>query len=191
MEKHHLPFDEQALFYRKDHHCGYKYCPRCRSDLEEHDLDGRRRLACSNPECDFIFYQNPVPAAGAIIVQNDEILLVKRAHPPRIGWWCLPAGFMEWNEHPSETAIREIKEETGLDIELKSFFEVYSGNDDPRSNAILILYLADIIGGEPSPHDDALDVRYFSFDDLPKQIAFQAHQQALADYKERLRQNAR
>lgn len=178
-------FDEQKLFKRKDNYSGFRFCPRCASELVEGEFDHRTRLACPNENCDYIFYQNPIPAAGAIITKNDSILMVKRAHPPKIGWWCIPAGFMEWDEHPSRTAVREIAEETGLDIKITSFFEVYSGTDDPRNNAILILYLADAIGGKLEAKDDALDVDYFSFDNLPEKIAFEAHNQALADYRER------
>jgi 8-oxo-dGTP diphosphatase len=174
-------FDEARLFERKNHHCGFKYCPLCGHLLQEGDRDGRRRLYCADNNCDYIYYQNPVPAAGVILIENNRILLVKRAHPPRIGWWCIPAGFMEWHEHPSQTAVRELKEETGLEVRLTSFFEVYSGSDDPRSNAILLLYRGDIVGGEIRPADDALEVRWFGFDELPQQIAFEAHVQALAD----------
>jgi len=187
MNKHHKNFDEAKFSARKDNHCGYTFCPLCSTKLIEKMRDGRLRMVCPRTECGFVFYQNPVPAAGGFIVQDDQVLLVKRAHPPRIGWWCFPAGFMEWGEHPSETAIREVKEETGLDIKLGPFFEVYSGDDDPRTKAILILYLANIIGGELHAADDALEVRFFSFDELPKNIAFKSHIQALADYNQRFR----
>ncbi len=183
----HDAFDDAKLFARKNRHSGYTFCPLCGSGLTEAVLDGHHRLRCPSPTCDFVFYQNPVPAAGAIIVQDDSILLVKRAHPPRIGWWCIPAGFMEWNEHPSQTAVRELEEETGLKVRLTQFFEVYSGNDDPRTNALLILYLAEIVGGEMRASDDAEEVRFFSFEQLPRDIAFQAHHQALADYTARFR----
>ncbi len=183
----HDQFDAEKLFHLKDNHCGYRFCPRCGADLAPRKLDGCQRMVCSSEDCGFIFYQNPVPAAGAIVIKDERILLVKRAHPPQIGWWCIPAGFMEWREHPRETAIRELKEETGLIVELKSFFEVYSGTDDPRANCILMLYLATEVGGQLQAADDALDVRYFSFDDLPEKIAFEAHHQALADYTKRYR----
>ncbi len=185
MTNHHDNFDAEKLTRRKNAHNGYKYCPFCKTTLEEKILDGTTRLVCPESKCDFIYYQNPVPAAGAIIVENNKILLVKRAHPPKIGDWCIPAGFMEWHEHPTETAIRELKEETGLDIKLTSFFEVYSGNDDPRSNAVLLLYLADKVGGKLEAMDDALEAKYFGFDELPENIAFEAHIQALQDYKDR------
>ena len=190
MADYHSNFDAQKLMARKSKHNGYKYCPFCKSDLHEVVLDDTQRLACSNHDCDFIYYQNPVPAAGAIIVEENKILLVKRAHPPRVGDWCIPAGYMEWNEHPTQTAIRELKEETGLDVKLTSFFEVYSGDDDPRSNAVLMLYLAERIGGTLEAMDDALEVAFFDFDNLPENLAFEAHIQALKDYKERvLRRN--
>ena len=180
-----LVLDEKALFERKGNFLGYKYCPRCGGDLRVEMIDGKNRLRCVNDKCDFIYYHNPIPAAGALVVENGKILMVQRAVIPRVGWWCLPAGFMEWSEHPSQTAVREIKEETGLDIRLESLFEVYSGNDDPRMNAILILYLAKAIGGKLGPADDAQDVRFFGFDELPENIAFVSHRQALADYRER------
>lgn len=183
----HSRFDAEKLFRLKDQHSGYRYCPRCARDLSLRQLDGHPRMVCPSEECGFIFYQNPVPAAGAIVIKDDRILLVKRAHPPRIGWWCIPAGFMEWREHPRETAVRELQEETGLTVELKSFFEVYSGTDDPRANCVLMLYLAIEVGGTLKAADDALEVRYFSFDELPDNIAFEAHRQALADYTERYR----
>ena len=94
---------------------------------------------------------------------------------------------MDWHEHPSETAVRELEEETGLRVELTSFFEVYSGTDDPRSNAVLMLYLGRIVGGTMRPADDALEVRWFHLDELPDQIAFETHIHALADYNRRFR----
>ena len=180
-------FDENKLFERKNKFCGFKYCPLCGSNLEKKMTDRQFRMVCSNTNCNYVFYQNPIPAAGAVVVKDDKILLVKRAHPPRIGWWCFPAGFMEWGEHPRDTTIREVKEETGLDIKLGNFFEVYSGNDDPRTNAILLLYLAEVTGGKLEANDDAEEVRYFSFDNLPDKIAFESHIQALSDYNKRFR----
>jgi ADP-ribose pyrophosphatase YjhB (NUDIX family) len=185
MLKKHKNFDSEKLFKRKDQFSGYKYCPYCSAKLITGEYDGTTRLACRSDNCDFIFYQNPVPAAGAIIIEDNKILLVQRAHPPKIGDWCIPAGFMEWNEHPTQTAIREIAEETGLDIKIDTFFEVYSGKDDPRNNAVLILYLAQNIGGSLKAMDDALDVRFFGFNEIPSNIAFESHIQAISDYQER------
>ena len=187
MDDKHRNFDEKKLFDRKGNFCGYRFCPLCGTEMVVKETDGRPRKICPGKDCGYVFYQNPIPAAGAMIIQDDRILMVKRAHPPKVDWWCLPAGFMEWDEHPMDTAVRELEEETGLKVKLTSFFEVYSGNDDPRNNAILILYLAEVVGGTMSPSDDASDVRYFAFDALPEKIAFESHVQALADYDRRYR----
>lgn len=169
----------------KESYRGYRFCPICATRLEARHINGHFRMVCGSTACSFIYYQNPVPAAGAVLIDNCSILLVKRAHPPAVGDWCLPAGFMEWSEHPSETAVREVFEETGLKIVITSFFDVYVGNDDPRTNAVLVLYLADIAGGALKAGDDAMDVAWFPLNELPPNIAFAAHRQALADYKKR------
>jgi len=187
MTDRHDDFDADELNHLKDHHLGYRYCPKCSREMVSREVDGHSRMICADDECGYIFYQNPVPAAGVIVVESDAILLVKRAHPPRIGWWCIPAGFMEWEESPEQTAVRELAEETGLQIELSSLFGIYSGNDDPRTNALLVLYLGRKVGGTMQAADDALEVRFFSFDDLPGNIAFEAHVQALQDYDQRYR----
>jgi 8-oxo-dGTP diphosphatase len=177
--------DDKTLFDRKNNFLGYKYCPRCGRELEKQFIDGRQRLSCPGDSCDFIYYHNPIPAAGAVVIKDGKILMVKRSVMPKKGWWCIPAGFMEWSEHPTETAVRELKEETGLDVKLKSIFEIYSGQDDPRMNAVLILYLASVNGGHLKAGDDAMDVKFFGFDELPEEIAFLSHRQALADYQKR------
>ncbi len=162
---------------------GYQWCPRCRTRLEFGEVEDAIRPHC--PACGFVFYQNPAPAAGAMIVENNRILLVRRSIDPGRNDWCIPAGFMEWTEHPQQTAVREIKEETGLDISIRSIFDIFMGMDDPRTHAVLILYLAEAIGGVLKPGDDAREVKYFSFDSLPSNIAFQAHRDALALYRKR------
>lgn len=161
----------------------YRYCPRCRTELVIGEVEGRVRPAC--PACRFVYYQNPAPAAGAMIVRDNRILLVQRSVDPARGDWCIPAGFMEWTEHPQQTAIRELREETGLDIRIRGIFDIFMGMDDPRTHAVLVLYLADIAGGEMAPGDDADAVRFFDFDELPANIAFQAHRDALALYRKR------
>jgi 8-oxo-dGTP diphosphatase len=177
--------DEKYLFARKNNFCGYKYCPRCGSVLINKDIDSLPRLVCSDERCDYVYYHNPIPAAGALIIKDKRILMVKRAAPPKKGWWCFPAGFMEWGEHPSQTTVREVCEETGLEINLEGLFDVYSGNDDPRTNAVLILYVATVAGGKLAASDDAQEAEFFAFDRLPTNIAFESHRQALADYKKR------
>lgn len=135
------------------------------------------------PRCGFIAYRNPVPACGVILERNGTVLLAKRAHEPRRDCWGIPAGFMEYGEHPEATAVREALEETGLRVRLKGLFGVYAGRDDPRTRAVLILYRARIMGGRLRAGDDASDVGFFPLDRLPKPIAFRAHREALRDLR--------
>ena len=128
----------------------------------------------------------------AFICDGERFLLLRNnpKDPSHGGdYWFTVTGTVEVNESLEDAINREVKEETGLDIKLGDFFEVYSGSDDPRVNAILLLYIAEISGGVLQAGDDAEEVRFFSFDNLPEKIAFESHIQALKDYNRRYRQN--
>lgn len=163
----------------------YHYCPRCGGKLSVRVLDHRQRQICD--ECDFVFYQNPAPAVGVIVIEDNSVLLVKRKFEPRKGGWTLPAGFVEYDEGVEECAVREMKEETNLDVELTGVFNAYTTMDDPRVRVVLLLYTGKRIGGDLKAGDDASDARFFSIDDLPEPIAFKAHVLALGDIKSYLR----
>jgi ADP-ribose pyrophosphatase YjhB (NUDIX family) len=161
----------------------YAHCPKCGGRLESRHTEGRDRLVCA--ECGFVFYQNPAPAAGVILIENGELLWVKRKFEPRRGQWTLPAGFVEYDEHVEECAVRETKEETGLDVELSGLWGAYMAMDDPRVRVVLLLYTATRKGGTLTPGDDAVEARFFPVDKPPEEIAFEAHRQALADIQAR------
>ncbi|HVP36434.1 MAG TPA: NUDIX hydrolase [Terriglobales bacterium] len=158
----------------------YRYCPRCSAELIKKRVDHNLRKVCA--VCGFVLYRNPAPAAGVIIEKEGQIVLVRRKYNPYEGYWCLPAGFIEYGESPEHCAVREVKEETNLEIKLTTLFRVYSGSDDPRVRAVLVVYLGEILSGEPSPGDDASEVKFFPIDKIPQNIAFQSHRQALKDY---------
>jgi 8-oxo-dGTP diphosphatase len=160
----------------------YRYCPRCGAEMVDRTVDHQTRKTC--PVCDYVFYHNPVPAAGVVIEEDGKILLVKRKFEPYKGDWCLPAGFMEYDESPEQCAIRETKEELNVDVELDGLYGVYSGKDDPRTHAVLVMYWAKIIGGELKPGDDAEEIRYFAKNEIPSNIAFLAHRQIIKEFFE-------
>jgi len=159
----------------------FKFCPHCGIRLEIRIREDRKRPTC--PSCGFTDYQNPAPAAGCVVFDEGRLLMVQRAHKPFVGDWTIPAGYCEWEENPSQTAVRELKEETGLDVKISGIFKIYNGHDDPRTNAILVLYFADIVGGKLRPADDAMRAAFFAREELPQNIAFEAHRQALIDLK--------
>jgi ADP-ribose pyrophosphatase YjhB (NUDIX family) len=158
-----------------------RYCPRCGGPMAPKRVDDRVRAVCDR--CGFVAYRNPVPAAGVILVEDGAVLLVQRKFDPRRGLWTLPAGFVEYDEHVADCAVRETKEETNLDVELRQLFGAYMAMDDPRVQVVLLLYMGRRIGGEIRAGDDASDARFFPLDAPPPPIAFQAHEQALADLR--------
>lgn len=162
---------------------GYRHCPKCGGMLRTRHLEGRDRLVCS--ECSFVFYQNPVPAAGVILVEDGKLLWVQRRFEPRKGLWTLPAGFVEYGEHVEACAVRETREETGLEVELTGLFNAYMAMDDPRVQVVLLLYTARRTGGTLVPGDDAADARWVNVGDTPGEIAFLAHRMALDEIRRR------
>jgi 8-oxo-dGTP diphosphatase len=161
-----------------------RHCAVCGTRLRPVREHGVLRPTC--PKCGFIAYRNPAPACGVLLVRNGSVLLARRAHEPRRDAWGIPAGFMEYGEHPEATAVREALEETGLDVKLTSLFGVYAGRDDPRTRAVLILYRGRIRGGRLTAGDDASEVGYFALDRLPRPIAFKSHREALRDLRKKL-----
>jgi len=161
----------------------YIFCPLCGARLVEREVEHRIRMVCSS--CEFVHYCNPVPAAGVILIENNGVLLVRRKFEPRAGMWTLPAGFVEAREDAPSCAVREMKEETNLDVDLTRLFNVYSAFDDPRTAVVLILYVARRTGGELRCGDDASEAKFFELRALPAEIAFLAHRMALSDvYKQ-------
>jgi ADP-ribose pyrophosphatase YjhB (NUDIX family) len=144
---------------------------------------GSARPTC--PACGFIHYRNPAPAAGVILAWRERLLMVRRKFHPRVGAWCLPAGFMEYGETPQHCAVRELREETGILGKLTGLFGVYAGHDDPRVRAVLIVYTAARAGGRLRPGDDAVEARFFPLEALPRAIAFESHRRALAEFARR------
>ena len=126
-------------------------------------------------------YKNPLPTVDVIIyTENKDVLLIKRKNPP-FGY-ALPGGFVDVGETLEDAAIREIKEETGLNIEIESVFGVYSSPDrDPRNHTITTVFIARLPKGQsPIAGDDAKDLGFFSLDNLPE-MAFD-HEIILKDF---------
>ncbi len=159
------------------------YCPRCGHALEDAMAFGKMRRVC--PACGLVVFRDHKVAAG-VAVEDEEgrLLLVKRAWKPKQGLWSLPAGFVDDDEAPEATAIRECREETGLEIERLRLLTVISGREHARGADIVIIYHARIAGGELAANDDAAEAAFFPLDDLPP-LAFRATEAAVALLRER------
>ena len=126
----------------------------------------------------------PIPTVDIIIEierknGQEGIILIKRKNPPH--GWALPGGFVDHGESLEEAAVREAKEETSLDIRLKSQFHTYSDpKRDPRKHTISTVYVA-TAQGRPIAQDDAQDIRIFTEEEINFPLAFD-HQKILADY---------
>jgi ADP-ribose pyrophosphatase YjhB (NUDIX family) len=163
---------------------GLEFCPRCSSQLATKAVRGHERLVC--PSCGYIFYMTPAPVTCAIVHRDRTILLVRRKYPPQAGKWCLPAGFVETREHPEESARREVKEETGLEIEIEGIFDTWASEEDPRTPVVAFAFTARVVGGDLQPGDDADRAEFFEETSLPDDIAFNTHSAAIAKYFEKL-----
>jgi ADP-ribose pyrophosphatase YjhB (NUDIX family) len=113
-------------------------------------------------------------------MRDDRVCLVKRKFEPRKGLWCLPTGFMEWDEDVQLTARREALEETGLEVRLTELYAVESGVLPPDIPVLVIFYRAVEVGGELQAGDDAAEVGFFEIGRWPGPIAFAAHRRVLA-----------
>jgi len=154
------------------------FCPRCGTVMETAEVGGRVREVC--PACAFVLYRNPVPGVGLLVEMEEGIVLVLRGQAPFVDWWALPSGYIEADESVEQAAVRECKEETGLNVELLELFGVYSFPEGPVQSGIIIFYRARPVGGELEAGDDAQDVGVFPPDALPEKLAFRTHREVLA-----------
>ncbi|MBU0512337.1 MAG: NUDIX domain-containing protein [Chloroflexi bacterium] len=141
----------------------------------QHRMGGVRPVC---PGCGWIFFPDPKVAAAAFVMQDGEVLLTRRANTPKRGLWTLPVGFVDAGEDPARTAERECLEETGLRVRVTNLLDVISGQAHPRGAHILIVYRAEILGGELHPGDDVDRAGFFNPDEIPP-LAFESTEQIL------------
>jgi len=151
---------------------GYiKYCPRCAAEVVRIERFGMLRPVC--PQCGWIHFQDPKVAAAVLIEQDGRVLLVRRTNEPFRGKWSLPAGFVNGGEDPAQAAARECLEETGLTVRITRVLDVISGREHERGADFIIVYQAEVIGGDLAPADDADAAEWFARQELPP-LAFKA-----------------
>lgn len=117
-------------------------------------------------------------AAAVLVVEGSRVLLVQRANEPFRGLWTLSAGFVNGGEDPAEAAARECYEETGLTVHVTRVLDVIAGREHERGADFIIVYAAEVMGGEMSAADDADAVEWFERSQLPP-LAFKATKRVL------------
>jgi len=113
--------------------------------------------------CGFIQYQNPKIVVGSVVRTGDGILLCRRAIPPRVGFWTLPAGYLELGETPEAGAAREAAEEVNAEIEIGELLAIYS---IPRISQVQLIFRARLMGGY-SAGPESQEVAVFDRADIP------------------------
>jgi len=154
-----------------------KYCSQCGADIKTGFVHDEQREICS--ACGTVFYQNPLPVAASVILNKKrEVLLVKRKRQPQKGMWCLPIGFAEIGETIYEAALRELKEETGIEGQVLRLLDVNSFKSDFYGDLLVVTFEVDKTGGTERGGDDADEVSYFPLQGLPP-LAFSVNEDAL------------
>lgn len=138
------------------------FCPRCGQALEERVIDGKVRRAC--PRCSYIYYRDPKVAVGVVTGHGGAVLLTRRNHEPKMGEWSFPSGFVDAGEPVEDAAVREVKEETGVDVRIDRLLGVFSASGSP---VIFIAYAATVVGGEATPGPECMAVDFFPPDRMP------------------------
>ena len=142
--------------------------------------DTRPRQVCDS--CGFVHYINPRMVVGALSVWREKILLCRRAIEPRVGFWTLPAGYLELNETTEAAARRETHEEACGEIEIDALLAIYAL---PHISQVQLIYLARLLNPNVAPGPESAEVRLFRWEALPREeIAFPSVHWALDRYAE-------
>ena len=140
----------------------FRYCPQC----------GVRLAAVATPplrcgSCGWTFYPHPELGVNVVVLWEGKAVLIRRGIEPLKGSWALPGGFVTYGEEPTVAAVREVREETGLDIAIESLVAATLVRDDPRALLLVPAYLGRVTGGTLRAGDDAAEVRAFPVGELP------------------------
>jgi ADP-ribose pyrophosphatase YjhB (NUDIX family) len=141
------------------------YCPKCGGKLEYRNHSERERLTCT--VCAYIFYENPVVGVAVIVLDKEGHILLGKRNGSYSGLWCIPCGYVEYDEDVFDAAAREFNEETNLDIKINKVYTVQSNFHNPETHTVGIWFLAEVVGGELKAQADLDEVGYFDLASLP------------------------
>ena len=153
----------------------FQFCPACRATLRIEPTIAQ----CT--ACSFIYYENPAPGAGIVLIDDDRVLVAIRAIAPHHGAVDIIGGFMQRDETPECAALRELKEETGLEAEITGFLGAFPDTYGPGGKpTINFIYLGRITRGKMQANDDVAELRWIPIDELPTDQGFPHVQRAFA-----------
>ena len=162
----------------------FRFCPTCGGPLGSRSLKAGdpERLVCG--QCGFVFYLDPKVAVGTIITDGDgRVVLVRRAIEPGYGKWVFPGGYVDRGEEVQAAAVREAREETGLEVRLEGLLNIYSY---AGRAPIIIVYAAAMIGGCLSCDEEGLEADFFQPEAIPwERLAFRSTHEALREFLSR------
>ena len=152
------------------------FCQRCGKPLSTTLIEGKERPHCA--DCGLTVFSDPKEVAAVLIEIDSRLVMIRRANQPGLGLWSFPSGYVDRGESVEDAAIREVKEETGLDISVTGLLGVYSGQASP---IVLVVYTGRVDGGDLSPGHDADEASLYAPSDLPE-LAFQRDRQIIKQW---------
>jgi len=177
----------KQVFTAYDHTNGryenrYRYCPDCATPLS-HPPHEESRPHC--PGCGWVHYRNPAPGVVIVITADDRVILGRRGRSSFApGKWCLPGGFIEFGEDFLTAGIREVREETGLMVEIRSILSVVSNFLAAELHTLVVVLEARVVGGAPVPGDDLEELAWFPLTGPFPDLAFEADRHIIDRYRE-------
>lgn len=156
----------------------YNFCSQCGGKVDE----GSNPPHCS--VCNITYYRNAKPCASVLPIKDGKVLLAKRGRDPHKGAYDIIGGFVEADELPEDAAVREAKEEAGLDIKITSLLGTYVDRyGDDGDYTLNLHYIGEIVGGEMKPMDDVAALEWIDIDEVPLNEGFQNTKDGLRDLK--------
>ncbi len=157
-----------------------KFCIRCGAPTEARPAFGRLRAVCTR--CAHIHFEDPKVAVAVFILREGRVLLIRRGVSPERGKWSVPAGYVEAGEDPRQAAVRECREETGLEVSDLQLRDVIARQGEEEGADIVIVYEGAVASGVPQAGDDAAEAAFFGPNDLPS-LAFPSTRLILARWR--------
>ena len=151
----------------------HTYCHRCGTKL----VAGRTRPKCR--ACGAAVFLDPKLAVVVVASTGSRILMVKRDIDPMMGRWSFPSGYVDRGEVVEDAAVREVMEETNVQVSLDRLLGIYSRRGAP---VVLVAFAATVVGGRLAAGDEAQDARFFAVDELPR-LPFPDDEQIIADWR--------